>query len=399
MDIKLTSGSLTTQLSVADGTQVVNVSGNGMQCLTDALESPLGLPKLCQCSVPGDRIVIVVDPNTPQITNVINAAWEQLHAAEATELNITLLLPEDCSGNDWQQLIDELPVHIRKQSIVHIHDPADELQRQYLASSAGGDRIYLSQHLVDADLIVTLGTIAFDGLLGYRGTNSGIFPVLSDTHTISAARGTAHSELTPDDKRPLRELMDEVGWLLGTQFSVQVIPDSTGDIGFAFCGLPDQVMAAGQTCLSKHWHINVPEQLEAVVLSVNAPSPQMAWKAVGTALEAASKIVEEDGRLILVADLPNPDSPAFNLLRRSSEPADLLKPLSLEPQDDAAEVSQLIRALGQHRVYLLSSLSAEVVEETGILAITNEAELQRIVATSNRTIMLHGGNSCWLELS
>lgn len=398
MDIKLTSGTLNPQLSVLDPAGVISVTGNGEQSLADALASPLGLPILCQCSVPGDRIVVVVDPNTPQINHLINATWEQLHAGGSSELDITVLLPEDPSGNEWKQLVEELPIHIRKQSVIHIHDPSDELQRHYLASSAGGERIYLSEHLVDADLIVTLGTIAFDGLIGYRGTNSGIFPALSDTDTIRAAQGAGHSELTPADKRPLRELMDEVGWLLGTQFAVQVIPDSTGNIGFAFCGLPDQVMAAGQTCLSEHWHVSVPEQLQTAVVSVTSPSPQMFWKAIGTALEAASRVVEEDGRLVLVADPPPPDSPAFKLLRRSSEPADLLKPLSLEPEDDAAEVSQLIRALGQHRVYLLSSLNEDVVEETGILAISNEAELQRIVATSSRTIVLEGGNSCWLEV-
>lgn len=399
MDTTLSSGTLTVQLAVAENTQIVSVTGQGNQSLADALESPLGLPKLSQCSVPGDRIVIVVAPDTPQILSVINSVWEELHATDSIELNITLLFPPDYSGNEWQQLIDNLPVHVQRQSVVHIHDPGDELQRQYLASSAGGERIYLSQHLVDADLIVTLGTIAYDGLLGYRGTNSAIFPALSDAETINAARGTGHVELTPDDKRPLRDLMDEVGWLLGTQFAVQVIPDSAGNIGFAFCGIPDQVMSAAQTCLSEHWHTIVPEQLETVVISVNPTLPQASWKAIGTALEVAGRVTEDDGRIVIISDAPAPDSPGFELLRRASEPADLLKPMSLEPQDDAAEVSQLIRALGQHRIYLLSSLSPELVEELGILAVANEAELQRIVATSNRTIMLHGGNSCWLELS
>lgn len=398
MDITLSSGTLIAQLSVAEDTQIVNFTGLGNQCLADALGSPLGLPKLCQCSVPGDRIVLVVDPDTPRISTVINSAWEELHAEDATELNITLLFPPDYSGNDWQQLIDSLPVHIQKQSVVHIHDPSDELQRQYLASSGGGERIYLSQHLVDADLIVTLGTIAYDGLLGYRGTNSAIFPALSDAETISAARGTGHVELTPDDKRPLRDLMDEVGWLLGTQFAVQVIPDSTGNIGFAFCGIPDQVMSAAQTCLSEHWHTIVPEQLETVVISINPTLPQTSWKAIGTALEVAGRVTEDDGRIVIIADAPAPDSPAFQLLRRASEPADLLKPINLEPQDDAAEVSQLIRALGQHRIYLLSNLNPELVEELGVLAIANKAELNRIVSTSSRNLILHGGNNCWLEL-
>ena len=35
------------------------------------------------------------------------------------------------------------------------------------------------------------------------------------------ARGQGHAELGPDDERPLRQLGDEVGWLLGSLFTVQ----------------------------------------------------------------------------------------------------------------------------------------------------------------------------------
>ena len=398
MDIKLTSGSLSAELTLPDSTHTTSVKGTGITALADALQAPLGLPPLCQCSVPGDRIVIVVDPNTPQVAATINTVWEELHGSDLTELNITLLMPGDASGNEWKQLIEELPIHVRNQAAVHIHDPADEAKRHYLASSAGGERIYLSQHLVDADLIVTVGTIAFDPLLGYRGTNSAIFPALSDNETIKKFHGTGHSELTPDDKRPLRELMEEVGWLLGTQFAVQVIPDSMGTIAFTFCGLPDQVMEAGKTCLSEHWTVCVEDPLELALISVSPSMPQFGWKQLGTALDAVSRVVEDDGRIVVIADLPTPDSPAFQMLRRCSEPADLVKPLNLEPTHDAVEIIQLIKALGRFRVYLMSGLPADVVEDMGMLAISNTAELQRIVSSSSRSSVLHGGNSCWLQL-
>ena len=66
------------------------------------------------------------------------------------------------------------------------------------------------------------GMIAYDSLLGYRGTNSVFYPGLSNTEAIARTRGEGHSELGPDDERPLRQTIDEIAWLLGTQFSVQV---------------------------------------------------------------------------------------------------------------------------------------------------------------------------------
>ena len=118
MDIKLTSGSLSAELTLPDSTHTTSVKGTGITALADALQAPLGLPPLCQCSVPGDRIVIVVDPNTPQVAATINTVWEELHGSDLTELNITLLMPGDASGNEWKQLIEELPIHVRNQPFI-----------------------------------------------------------------------------------------------------------------------------------------------------------------------------------------------------------------------------------------------------------------------------------------
>lgn len=398
MQITLQSGSIAADVDVPEHAVACAVSGQGPQVLASSLRVPLGLPGLNECAVAGDRVAIVVDPQMPEPAGTLAQVWDELHAGSLSELSVAIVFPADPHDNSWASVVDQLPEHIRGQAAIHVHDPAEEAQRHYLASSAGGERIYLSEHVVDADLIITVGGIAFDSLLGYRGTSSAVYPALSDAGTIMAACGQGHSELTPENKRPLRELVDEVGWLLGTQFSVQVIPNSAGEIGFAYSGAPDKVMQAGQAALKNHWWYERPDHADLTIITLPPALPQLAWKELGRAVETAGRITADEGRIVLCAELPPPESPGLTLLRRCAEPADLIKPLQLEPGPDTPETLQLIRSLSQHRVLLLSNLPAGDVEDLGLLALDSAGELQRIIDGANRCCVLQG-SAFWTDIS
>ena len=399
MKIQLTSGRLTADLDVSAAVTVHQAPSHAKSdALADALQHPLGLPPLPECVVPGDRVVIAIDPQTPAVTELIGQVWEQFQNSGVVDLDITLLLPGEDLDKGWKTLLENLPVHIRNQVAIHIHDPAEEQQRGYLASSASGTRIYLTHHLIDADLIVTIGIIGFDPLLGYRGTGSAIFPAFSDLESIRAARGSGHRELTPDDKRPLRDLVDEIGWLLGTQFFVQVVPDSAGQPGHVFCGAADPVMAAGQQCLKQQWQFAADEFLDLAVISVTGLTEQFGWKQLGAALAAVSHIVEDGGRIAVVADLPQPVGPALELLRRSNEVEDVLKPIRLEPPEDGIEVTQIIHALLRSGVCLYSNLNSALVEELGMLPLASAAELQRLLDSAERAAIIPAADYAWPQV-
>ena len=359
--------------------------------LVAALQNPLGLPLIHECVVPGDRVVIVVDPETPQMADVITQVWEQFQAAGGEELDATLLLPADHQRHDWKNLLDELPVHVRTQIAAHVHDPTDIKQRSYLASSAAGERIYLSHYLTDADLIVTIGVIAFDGLLGHRGTTSAIYPAYSDVEAMATIRMLGHPEFTPDDKRPLRELVDEIGWLLGTQFAVQIVPGADEGIAGAFCGAPDQVMATGQQLLNQRWRLRNVTQADLAIVSIPGISP-IAWKHLGAALETASRFVDDNGRIAVVADLPDNAGTGIDMLRRCNDPEELLNPLRRQPTEDAFEVTQIINVLLRNRVYLLSRLKPAFVDDLGMLPLANEAELQRLIGSAESVVVIPNAN-------
>ena len=146
-----------------------------------ALLSPLGLPEPARCVVPGDSVAIVLDPETPNVIELLGAVCEQLQVVPEAGGTLSLLLPPDPDNTEWSRLVEQIPAHLQQQLTVHMHDPAETAQLSYLASSAAGDRVYLNRRICDADLLVTIGMVCFDSLLGYRGTTTPCFPPVSDT--------------------------------------------------------------------------------------------------------------------------------------------------------------------------------------------------------------------------
>lgn len=365
-------------------------------CRNSMLE-PLGYPEITRCAVPGDRVIIAADPETPFVADLIIEVCEQLKLIPDEGVHMTLLLPQDPEAQDWQWLKDQLPLHLQEQLTFHIHNPAEKTSIGYLASSANGERIYLNTLLTDADLIVSIGFIAFDSLLGFRGTSSSLYPTFSNTDTLRTAHTQGHPELSPNQQRVFRELVDEVGWLLGTQFTVQVVPGTSKRPTAILSGLPDVVMERGRDLVNETWRVTLDEHVDGVVLTIPG-GPLFGWKQLGAALEQASTLVPQGGRIVVIADLSEPQGPGATMLRRCQEPEDLLKPLRREPTVDAVEISQLIHALRRARVYLLSKLPTEVVEELGMIALADANELQRLVSTITNCRVIPFANYTWCEV-
>lgn len=396
MKISLTSKDVAANLQCSDDTTVfpstISAPAQNSVSITEAFLKPLELPRLAQCVVPGDRVCIVVDPDTPEVVRILNEVRQQFLDTVSEELDFTILLPSDPSGEDWKWLTASLPEDVATQTAIRIHDPGDEHQSGYLASTASGERVYLNQLTIDADLIVTVGTIAWDSVIGIRGTTSGIYPAMSNAETIAESRKLSHIELNPAERHPRRDVIDEIGWLVGIQFTVQAIPNADGGIGRLICGAPEAVFTEGRRLLMDKFQIEHHIEADLVILSLAAVNDRVSWKDLGHALAAVSKLTDDDTRIAVVADLPDSSGPAWQMLQRCDEPSDLVKPLTLEPTSDATEIIQLIQTLRYSTVFLLSQLPSEVVENLGILSLENAAELQRLIDKTNQVAVLHAAN-------
>ena len=185
------------------------------------LEHPLEFPPFRQMVVPGDRVAIALDASLGDVGPVLRVLDELLRRSGVEAGDVTVVATPGGRGS----LGEELPPGVAYE----VHDPRDSRRLAYLATTEEGRRIYLNRNLTDADVVVPVGRLGYDPILGYRGPWSVVFPELSDEQTAAAYRHRL--TVDPPDLVTPRPRLDEpfeVSWLLGTQFHVGLVPGTSG---------------------------------------------------------------------------------------------------------------------------------------------------------------------------
>ncbi len=353
------------------------------------LTTPLDFPSLMQVCVPGDKVVVALDRHTPCAPELVAEIWNMVESRGVDAAAVEILQP---AALDSVPLVDPrslLPEPLRKEVQWAVHDPTDPKRQAYLAATACGDRIYLARELIDADVVISAGMIAYDPVLGYRGTNSVFYPGLSNTDAIIRARGEGHSELGPDDDRPLRQIIDEIAWLLGTQFSVQVLPASGGGAADVVAGAYDSVFRRGQKLLAELWRVSLPERADVVVAAVDADSAGHGWEQVGAALATARNLVAKGGKVVILSELAAEPEIGIELIRQSQSPRSALQPIRRQAPIDMIPATQFATAVDWARVYLMSKLPTGMVDELFMVPVENDREVAKVLAGEGSCVILN----------
>ncbi len=363
-----------------------------LHALRLALDAPLDFPPLEQAVIPDDRIALVLDRDVPGASMIIAEVWKRLHERGVRAANVTVLQPADQSAASPSDPRVDLPEEVREIVKWQVHEtvPEDEGGLHYLATSAAGERIYLAGAVQDADVILSIGRIGFDPLLGYRGTNSAFYPGLSTLEAVKKAHGQGHSELGSDDERPLRQMVDEVGWLLGTQFTIQVIPAAQGGVAEILAGSIESVFRKGRETLSERWTVSLPDRVETVVVAVDEDAGGHGWNQIAAALAVAKRLVVRDGRMIVLSQLAQSPGEGLEILRRAEEPRNAFRPLRQIGPADLVAATQFAQAVDWGRVYLLSRLDSDLVEDLFCVPIENAAEVSRLLAADEESCVFVG---------
>ncbi len=347
-----------------------------------AMASPLDLPTLDQALVPDDHVVIALDRDTPCATEIVSSIWTWLERREIRPDCVTILQPASISGRLPSDPRKNLPDTARDNVAWRVHDPTAENRCSYVATTSSGTAVYMCRELVDADVVIPVGVTAFDSLLGYRGTTSVLYPGLSTVDAMRSAVGQGHLELGPSDQRPLRQLVDEIAWLMGIQFCVQVIAAGSSGITGALAGSLEAVFKRCREQLDDQWMISMPERVETVIVAVSNDAGGHGWSQLGQAVATARQLVNSDGRIVILSELSEEPGDGVSLLRHCEEPADSLQQLRTDSPADLIPATQLATAASWARLFLLSDLDSALVEDLFMYLLEDVVEVERILESS-----------------
>ncbi len=353
-----------------------------------ALLSPLDFPGLNHAVVSDDRIVIVLDRRTPGAAVIIAEIWKVLATRHVEPENVLIIQPAVLGLFEDSDPRSLLPPGVRQQVVWKTHDPTEEDSCALLTAASTGETIELARNLVDAAFVILVGMTAYDTVLGYRGTSSAIYPGLSSIAAIRKSLGQGHPELAPSDTRPLRQLVDEITWLLGIQFAVQVVPAEGGGVLDVVAGSVESVFTKCKEQLDHNWMVSLPERVETVVVAVPADASGHGWRQLGSAISAAQQLVENDGRIVVLSQLKEAPGEGVLMLLGQDENSDCMQQLREANPLDITPATQISAAANWARIYLLSKLDSGLVDDLCLFPLANTDEVERLLATTESCILL-----------
>jgi nickel-dependent lactate racemase len=364
-----------------------------------ALEDPLDFPPLAAAAVPGDRVVLAIERAVPQAEAVVAGIVSVLLESGVCPSDLTIVFGESGAAGDPDPTA-LLPEDVRREIAVQSHDGSKTTELAYLAATRDGRPLYINRRLCDADVVVPIGSVRLEAQPDYIGVYGGLFPGFADRQTRrrfalpAAAKWTMH-------QRQRRAEAAEAAWLLGVQFTVQVVPGGSDALLHVLAGEAASVAQRGQQLCRIAWQRSVASRASLVVAAVEGGPQHQTWENVGRALYAAARVATADGDIVVCSNLRREPGP---LLRRAaapyvpdfehlySEEEETADETGLPPAHDAGEEAlsacMLSDLLEHNRVYLLSGLEEDVVEDLGLAYVDEPDDISRLAARHDSCILL-----------
>jgi lactate racemase len=365
-----------------------------VEAIRDALETPWDFPPLRQMIVPGDRVVIALDSSISHAAPVLEVLGQTLRDAGVEPDGITVLTPAA-----RPPAVDEAA--IPGGSLV-VHDSRDRSQLAYLAATKEGRRVYLNRLLTDADVVIPVGRLGYDPILGHRGPWSVLFPDLSERETIDAYRGRLPNEPEGHTGARTRANLDEsfeVSWLLGSQFHLGVVPGSAGPAAFV-AGRENAVRERGIAALDRYWKLEACSRAELVVVGIGGPGNKATIDDLAEGVARACVLVQHGGKIVALSRAKGSIGPSLQSLIATEDPKQRAAALrGHEGDDDFLAAHRLARALAWADVFVLSGLEPDVLDDLSMVALDNPEQARRLVAKSGSCSFVSQAERTWALVS
>ncbi|MCU0958510.1 MAG: lactate racemase domain-containing protein [Pirellulaceae bacterium] len=379
---------------LADFTSVAgDVLGDPAAAVRAALAEPLGYPPLAQAVVPGDRVVIAIDPAVPCAAQLITGVLQTLVSARIHPEDVTVLTAPACAQDAaWERAMRSVSADLN----VVEHDPQDQAGLSYLAASKRAEPIYLNRHLCEADVIVPLNLLRPRGAAACVSDDAGLFPRFADEAArqrfhVAAASGHRESEQR-------RAEAEEVTWLLGLQLTLQVVAGVGNTVLHVLAGRSPDVADRGHALVEAIWSRQVPRRAQLVVAGITGGRHEQSWENFGRALAAALQVCQDNGTIVLCTALNGGLGPALRCLARREDNGSLVRRLQQTRSEDALSATLLAQSRDRQHIFLLSGLDEATVESLGVGYIADAADIQHLGRRADSCILLADAHRCALTV-
>lgn len=301
-------------LGVLDG-KPLKSAGTEEEIIRQALENPIGSPRLKDLVKPGETVCVIVS----DVTRAWQKMWrymhfivEELEAAGIPDADITFL---SSTGTHRSQTPEEHALLLgaklfgRFEVIDHVCTDSESLVR--VGTTRYGTPLEFNRIALESDHIVMTGAIVYHFMAGFGGGRKSILPGISGYDTVQANHALALDPVPGKGRNPdvrsgnlvnnvLHMDMIEAVEVVKPTFLFNVVMDGDGNIGRAVAGNWKEAHEAGCAIVDATDGVGVDELAECAVAAAGGYPKDINFYQSSKTIFNGMEAVKKGGSIVIL---------------------------------------------------------------------------------------------------
>ena len=348
---------------------------NGTELVQEALEHPIGTPRLCDMAAGKERIVVISSDHTrPVPSHIIMPLLLAEIRKGNPDADITILIATGLHRETTrEELKQKFGQEILKKEKIIVHDCDDIDNLVYIGKLLSGGELVINRLAAEADLLVAEGFIEPHFFAGFSGGRKSVLPGVASRKTVmynhnSAFIADPHARTGIIEGNPIHRDMLYAARMAKLDFIINVIVNAMHNPIFAVSGDCDLAHRAGCEFLVSQCQVDaVPAD---IVITTNGgyPMDQNVYQSV-KGMTAAEATVKEGGVIIMLSKAVDGHGGSFfhKTFRDERNIGRMVKTfLDREPEDTIIDQWQsqiLARILLKTSVIFVSSCDDQLIRD------------------------------------
>jgi nickel-dependent lactate racemase len=335
--------------------------------LRQALEHPIGTPRLREMVRQGQKVVIVTSDGTRPCPSerLLPLILDELAAAGVPDGDVSVVMALGLHRPMTEAEMEAaVGAQIYRRVQVVNHDPDDTVLQ---GTTSAGTPVEIFRRVVEADFRVCLGNLELHYFAGYSGGAKAVLPGCASRATLNAN----HAMMVRPEARagrlagnPVRADIEEGTALIGVDFILNVVVDGTDHrIVGAVAGDVTAAHRRGCELVAQRGIVEIDQPADVVLVSAGGYPKDVNLYQAQKALDNAAYAVRDGGILIVVAECAegfgNSTCEAWLTDARSAD--EVLQRIKQEFVLGGHKAAAISAVQKRASVYLVSALPDEVV--------------------------------------
>ncbi|MBR2292700.1 MAG: nickel-dependent lactate racemase [Clostridia bacterium] len=345
-----------------------------IELVREAMENPIGSPRLCELAKGKKNIVIIASDHTRPVPSkvIIPPMLEEIREGNP-DANITILIATGCHRETTrEELISKFGEEIVERENIAIHYCTDAENMVRIGTLPSGGELSINRIAHEADLLVAEGFIEPHFFAGFSGGRKSVLPGIAARQTVLAnhcSEFIAHERARTGiiEGNPIHADMLHAAKTARLAYIVNVVIDENKEAIYAVAGDVEKAHAKGCEFLSGLCRVEPREADIVITTNGGYPLDQNIYQAV-KGMTAAEATVRDGGVIIMLASSTDGHG-GEDLYRRISGESDLNKTMSLflsrgrnETEPDQWQSQILVRILLKATVIYVSEAPDEMIK-------------------------------------